>query len=278
MTLASPQSRRGAAAPSLIGSAWRHRHLISLLASREVQARYRGSLFGMLWAIGVPLLTAFVFTFVFSEVLNQRWQGAGAERVDFPLMLFCSIVLFTFFAEVFGRAPGLMLENVSYVKRIRFPLETLVWSSTLSALFNLAVGLVAFFVFYVLREGVPPITALALPLILAPYALMMLGLGFWFSATGTYLRDLRIIAGPATTMVMFLGPVFYMLDSVPAPARHLMMLNPITIPIDEAKNALFYGVWPDPVILGGYCAVAIFVAGIGHAWFQHVRDGFADVL
>jgi lipopolysaccharide transport system permease protein len=261
-----------------LGSAWRHRHLISLLASREVQARYRGSMFGMLWAIGVPLLTAFVFTFVFSEVLNQRWAGEGAERVDFPLMLFCSIVLFTFFAEVFGRAPGLMIENVSYVKRIRFPLETLVWSSTLSALFNLAVGLVAFFAFYALREGMPPITALALPLILAPFALMMLGLGFWLSAIGTYLRDLRIIAAPATTMVMFLGPVFYMLDSVPAPARHLMMLNPITIPIDQAKNALFYGVWPDPIVLGGYAAVAIVIALLGHASFQHVRDGFADVL
>jgi lipopolysaccharide transport system permease protein len=278
MTAASPHARRNASGPSLLGSALQRRHLILLLASREVQARYRGSMFGMLWAIGVPLLTAFVFTFVFSEVLNQRYAGAGADRVDFPLALFCSIVLFTFFAEVFGRAPGLMIENVSYVKRIRFPLEALVWSSTLSALFNLIVGLFAFFVFYLLREGAPPMAAWALPLILLPYALMTIGIGFWFAATGTYVRDLRLIVGPAATMVMFLGPVFYMLDAAPIPARYFMMLNPITVPIDQAKQALFYGAWPDPALLGGYAAAAALVAWLGHAWFQHVRDGFADVV
>jgi lipopolysaccharide transport system permease protein len=263
---------------SLIGSALRNRHLIVLLASREIQARYRGAVFGMLWAIGVPLMTAFAFTFVFSEVLNQRWSIQGTERIDYPLMLFCSIVLFTFFAEVFGRAPGLMLENVSYVKRIRFPLQTLVWSSALNALFNLGVGLCAFLMFYIVREGLPPLSALALPLIIAPYAIMALGVAFWLSATGPYLRDLRLIVGPATTMIMFLGPVFYTLADVPIPARYAMMLNPISVPLEQAKAALFLGQWPDLSILAAYTAAAALIVWLGHLWFCQVRDGFADVL
>lgn len=264
--------------PSLLGAAWKHRHLISLLSSREIQARYRGSIFGMLWAIGVPLLTVFAFTFVFSDVLNRRWSEEGGLRIDFPLMLFGNILLFTFFAEVFGRAPGLMIENTSYVKRIRFPLEALVWSSTWTALFNLVIGLLAFFAFYWLREGAPPITALAAPLVLAPYVIMIVGIGFWLSATGVYLRDLRLVVAPASTLLMFLSPVFYSLSNVPEKVRHFILLNPISVPVQQFSDALFRNLWPDPLMLTVYTFAAIVVAVSGHAWFQHTRDGFADVI
>jgi len=262
-----------------LGSAWRHRHLIRLLAAREIEARYRGAFFGMVWAVLVPLITAFAFTFVFSDILSLRAATSASGRpIDYPLTLFAGIVLFTFFAEIFGRAPGLLTENVAYVKRIRFPLDALVWSSTGAALFNLLVGLGAVLALYAFRIGAPPWSLLALPLIIAPYALMAVGFNFLLAATGVYVRDLRLLAGPLTTLLMFLAPVFYNLENAPAPYRAWLLLNPVTVPIRDAKAALFDAAWPEPAPLLIYSACALAVALLGRLWFAFTRDGFADVV
>jgi lipopolysaccharide transport system permease protein len=43
-------------------SAWQNRAFIIRLARREIEARYRGSVLGIVWAFFVPLLLVGVYT------------------------------------------------------------------------------------------------------------------------------------------------------------------------------------------------------------------------
>lgn len=107
--------------------AWRNRALVTRLARREIESRYRGSLLGLTWSVATPLLMLAVYTFVFSVVFKARW-GTGSERKgEFALILFSGLITFGLFSECTNRAPGMILESISYVKKVVFPLETLAW-------------------------------------------------------------------------------------------------------------------------------------------------------
>jgi lipopolysaccharide transport system permease protein len=78
--------------------------------------------------------------------------------------------------------------------------------------------------------------------------------------------------------LMFLSPVFYPASAIPEAYRALLLLNPITLVVEQTRNALIFGRWPDFGALAVYAMVAVMVAWAGYWWFQKSRKGFADVL
>ncbi|MEI6610471.1 MAG: ABC transporter permease, partial [Deltaproteobacteria bacterium] len=112
----------------MIASFWRNRSLIFSLAKREVVGRYRGSVMGISWSFFNPLLMLAIYTFVFSVAFKARWGIAPQEsKIDFAIMLFIGMIIHGLFAESINRAPGLILSNVNFVKKVIFPLEILPW-------------------------------------------------------------------------------------------------------------------------------------------------------
>ena len=47
------------------------------------------------------------------------------SRTDFAIILFAGMIVFNLFAETVNRAPGLIISNANYVKKVVFPLEIL---------------------------------------------------------------------------------------------------------------------------------------------------------
>ncbi len=259
-------------------SLWRNRELIKASAKREVLGRYRGSFLGMLWSFFNPLFMLAVYTFVFSVVFKARWNQASDSKTEFALVLFAGLMMFTLFAECINRAPSLIISNVNYVKKVVFPLEILPAVSLVSALFHMLISLGVWFLAYLLFFGMPKPTALLLPLILAPFALFIMGLSWLLASLGVYLRDVSQIIGVITTILLFLSPIFYPVSALPEDYRSLLYLNPLTQVVEMTRDMLYWGKVPDLAVLLVYWLVAALVAWLGFAWFQKTRKGFADVL
>lgn len=268
----------GAGPFALFQTAWHHRSLILRLARREIDARYRGSVLGIVWAVLNPILMLAVYTFVFSVVFQARWGATGGSNTEFALLLFSGLILFNVLGECLSRAPGLLLENVSYIKKVVFPLEILPLVSLAVALFNAGIGFVILVVFHLMVAGLPPPTALLLPLVLAPLCLTTLGLSWFFAAAGVFLRDLRQVVGVAVTVLMFLSPIFYPMTAIPERFRAILHLNPMTAILEQSKDLLFWGRVPSPVDWGLATLGAWAVAWLGYLWFMKTRRGFADVV
>lgn len=271
--------RNFAATPKeMFASLWRNRDLIWASAKREVLGRYRGSVMGLLWSFFNPLFMLIVYTFVFSVVFNARWHAGSESKTDFALILFAGLMVFNLFSECINRAPGLILSNVNYVKKVVFPLEILPFVTLLSALFHSAISLGVWVLAYILLVGVPHATVLYLPLIILPFMLLTMGLSWALASLGVYLRDIAQVIGIFTTALMFLSPIFYPVTALPEAYRHILYLNPLTFVIEEVRTVLFYGQMPDFLPLGLFWLAATLVAWLGFAWFQKTRKGFADVL
>src|ERR1700690_2191433 len=106
---------------------WHNRQLITQMTKREVVGRYRGSVLGLVWSFFNPILMMLVYTFVFSVVFKARWGNGGGEESKplFAVVLFVGMIVHGLFAEVLNRAPGLIIGNGSYVKKVVFPIEIL---------------------------------------------------------------------------------------------------------------------------------------------------------
>ena len=259
-------------------SLWSNRGLIKALVAREVVGRYRGSVLGVLWSLFHPLLMLAVYSFVFSVVFKARWQGGSDSKVEFALVLFAGLIVFNLFAECINRAPGLILGNVNYVKKVVFPLEVLPWVSMGAACFHALVSLGVWFVFRLVFLGPPPLTVLWLPVLALPILLVTIGLSWLLASVSVYLRDVGQITSVVTSVLMFLSPIFYPVSALPPRFQAVMHLNPLTPAIESVRDALMWGRSPDLVQLALYLVASAFIAWGGFAWFQKTRRGFADVV
>jgi homopolymeric O-antigen transport system permease protein len=264
-------------------------NLIVILVRREIAGRYRGSMLGLLWSMLTPLFMLAVYTFVFGVVLRARWAAEGAQSAagagtsepstaEFAIILFAGLIVFQLFAEVISRAPTLILSNTNYVKKVVFPLEILPAIALGSALFHAGVSFVVLLVFRLFVLGVIPITVLLLPLVLAPFCLVILGLSWFIAALGVYYRDINQFLGTLITALLFLSPIFFPLSALPEWLRPWVALNPLSVPVEATRAVLIFGTFPDFASLGAYSAFGIAIATLGYAWFQKTRKGFADVL
>jgi lipopolysaccharide transport system permease protein len=275
----NPHAPSSLSIPGLLRSLRQHRHLVASLVRREVVGRYRGSMLGLLWSFFNPLLMLAVYTFVFSIVFKARWHGSATEsRGEFALVLFAGLMMFNFFAECVNRAPTLILANVNYVKKVVFPLEVLPVVVLGSAGFHLAVSLLVWLGFYVILFGAPHWTLLQLPLAILPLVLLILGISWLLAALGVYLRDVAQVVGVATSVLLFLSPIFYPVSALPPALGAAVAWSPLTFAVEQSRQVMIWGTGLDWASWGGHVAVAALVAWLGYAGFQKARKGFADVL
>lgn len=253
--------------------------LLATFTLRDIEARYRGSLFGIVWSFLTPLLMIAVFTFVFAVVLRSRWgTDEAASTTQFALILFAGMTAFNLFSEVFSRAPTLIVSQPNFVKKVVFPLEILPVVALGAALFHAGISLIALLAFQmILGEGVH-LSSFAVPVLILPLALFTLGAAWFLAALGVYVRDISQIVGPLTTALMFLTPIFYPLSALPESMRTVVSYSPLAVSVEQVREAVIFGRLPEPSswLLG--LAASLAVAGLGYAFFQKTRKGFADVM
>ena len=275
----NPHAAQPTSLVSLAKSLWRNRQLILQMTRREVAGRYKGSALGLAWSFFNPVFMLAVYTFVFSVVFKARWGVGGEEsKTQFAVVLFVGMIVHGLLAEVLNRAPGLILGNVNYVKKVVFPLEILPVVSMGAALFHSFVSLGVLLIAFALFNGYLHWTAVLAPLVVLPLIILTLGLAWMLASLGVFLRDVGQTIGIITTVMLFLAPVFYPITAVPERFRPIIMANPLTFIIEQAREVLIWGHLPNWLGLGTYTLVAVAIAWAGYAWFQKTRKGFADVL
>jgi lipopolysaccharide transport system permease protein len=248
------------------------------LIARDISSRYKGSLLGVLWSVIIPLVMLAVYTFVFSVVFQARWGTEGGDRFGFALMLFAGLVVFNIFSDCISRAPSLIVSNVSYVKKVVFPLEVLPWVSLGSAIFNACVNVVVLLAFALVSGASIPSTILLLPVVLLPFLLLVVGISFFLSSFGVFVRDLQQIIGVVLTCCMFLSPIFYPLESLPQALRSIVVLSPISMAVTAARDVILQGTLPNGGLWIFSLGVGLLAAILGSAWFAKTRKAFADVM
>ena len=248
------------------------------MIKREVIGRYRGSFLGLIWSFVNPVLMLTVYTFVFGFVFKARWGQGEIDKFEFAMVLFAGLIVYNLFAECISRAPGLILSNVNYVKKVIFPLEILPWVALGSALFHTAINVAVLLIFLLFIGHDFFWTMLWLPIVIAPFLLLIMGLSWILASLGVFIRDVGQLIGMVLTVLMFMSPIFYPLSALPDTIKLYLFLNPLTFMVDQVRDILLWGKQPNWPYWAIYSLVSIVFAWLGLFWFEKTRKGFADVL
>ena len=251
--------------------------LIWSLARRELAARYKGSVLGIIWALVTPVVMIAIFTFIFAGVFGARF-GVNGSAWDYALYLFCGLLPWTAFQESLQLSSNTIVSHSNLVKRVVFPLEALPIAQTLAALANQLFGTLALILaIIIIRHEIHP-TLLLLPVLLLPQLLATLGAAWFVSSLGVFLRD--IVQGIALLLMawMYLTPIIYPESIVPERFRSWINLNPFTPLVRSYRRILLEGLMPDWMGLLYFTTFALLVFIFGYWWFAKTRKSFADVI
>jgi lipopolysaccharide transport system permease protein len=268
----------------------RDRSLIWQFARREMTARHRGSMLGMLWLLLQPLVQLGVYTFVFALIWEVRWPGQQpsapttggvSDGMTFAVTLFCGLVVFDILAASVNGAVSLVTSNPNYVKKVVFPLEVLPAARVTATTVLSGGGLLVLMGANLALRGEFSTTAWLFPLVLVPLVMMTAGLTLLVSSLGVFLQDLSVIVSMAVQVLFYLTPILYpseKLEQLPEWLSGPLAYNPLTPIFEGARSTLVFGSHPDYAglgmssVAGGVCLLA------GYAVFTKAKRGFADVL
>ena len=253
----------------------RYRGLIQTLVTRELKARYRGSVLGFFWSFINPLLLLTVYTIVFTVVLPGF---RGVEVEPYALFLFCGLLPWTWFSSALLESANSLIAGGNLIKKVLFPAEVLPIVAVLSNMFHFFFALPILALFLVFYARPTQLIELAwFPVVVFVQLILTLGLGLVLSAMTVHFRDLRDLLGNLLTLWFFSTPIIYPMSMVPAEGKFIMDLNPFAHLAISYQEVLFYdgpfGHWRWLLALAG-ASVVVFLAGF--ALFDRLRDSFAE--
>lgn len=261
-----------------VRSIWTNRKLIASMVRRDILSRSRGSFGGALWTFLNPLLLMATYFFVFGVVLQTKFAG-DTSRTGYVLYFLAGMLPWLPFSEAVGRSPYVIVDHRTFVKKLVFPLETLPANLVLAGMVTEVFALAIFFASLLAIRGSVPGSIVWLPALLLPQVLLAVGLCWFLSALGVFVRDLGQIIGFLLTVWFFVTPICYPeSQQLPAWVAHILAFNPILVLVRGYRAILLEGHAPSASPLLALWIGSAVVALLGHAWFHALRRSFADVI
>jgi len=264
-----------------------YRYLLRNLVVRDLKARYKNSVLGILWSILNPLFLMGVFTILFGVLANGQIR-------QYPIFVLVGLIPWNFFSGALVSGTVSVTGNSPLVKKVYFPRELLPTSALLSNLVNFFFAFLVLVVFlYIFGIGLT-VHALWVPALLLTQLIFTLGLCLLLGSLTVFYRDVLMILEVVMLAWFFLTPVFYSLEMFGesatilgitfVPAQVMRWLNPMASIIDGYRTVLWgtYGsagpVGMNPAYLLRTFVTAVIVLIAGYALFVRLNPLFGEKL
>ncbi|MDO4791931.1 MAG: ABC transporter permease [Buchananella hordeovulneris] len=265
--------------------------LTSLIVHKELRARYRGSVLGMLWSYAKPVTQFMVFYFAIGVFMRMN-----RAIPDYVIYMFSGVILINYFSEVLGNATRSVVGNGALVKKIYLPRELFPVSALWVALAHFlpqVVVLVAGALFFGWAPSLLQLAAILVAFLIV--SCFALGLGLFAGALNVFYRDAENFVDLALMLVTWISPVLYTWQMVYEVAAskgmwlwQLYQFNPLSV----AVELFHYGFWqsertvevlpalPPNMMTHVWVAVAVALVSLvaGELYFRRADSRFAQEL
>ncbi len=248
-------------------SAKDYRFLLGQLVSRDFKTRYKRSVLGVLWSMLNPLLTMGVQYLIFANLF--RWN------VDnYAVYLLIGTVTFNFFSEASQGALSSVTGSASLITKVYIPTYVFPVSKVLSACINWCFSSLALYCI-LLIQGVPlNFYHLVLPVAYLSLILFSCGMGMLLAALMVYFRDIQFLYGVLITLWMYMTPLFYPVDIIPAEWFDLYTKNPMYQYVTFFRTVMLDAVMPSAEQFGYCIGYAMAAMAIGFLVFRKLKRNF----
>jgi len=265
---------------------WDYRELLGLLVRREIKAKYKNSILGVIWSLIRPLVQLGIFYVIMGMLMNMR-----AAIPHFAIYAFAGITVWSLVQEIINSGTNSILANSGIVKKTQLPRELFPLASTGSALFNFFFMLVILIVAVLATSGlVPSINFLHFPLALAVILVWGMALAFLLSSLNVYFRDIQYLTEVILMIGFYASPIIYpwslVQNNLPHVVVELYLANPMTLAVMGTQRVLWN---PGPGVAYAYppflayrllaaLVVGLVVLVLCHRVFSRLQRDFAQEM
>ncbi len=267
---------------------YHHKFLLRNLVVRDLKARYKNSILGVLWSLLNPLLMMLVYTTLFTILIPND------DIPNYPIFILVALIPWQFLSSTLTQGTASVTGNAPIVKKIYFPRILLPGAVLLSNFINFLLACIILVVLlYAFGIGLT-VHVIWFPAILFTQIVFMYGLIFIFSSLHTFYRDTLMVLEVGVLAWFFLTPIFYPFERLSEfaqmagitfnPARLMRWLNPMASIVDGYRTILWGNVpnkgpsAMDPLALLRTFVTAVIVFLIGYYVFQKTEHLFGERL
>lgn len=257
----------------LLNNLRRSWHVLWALTVIECRRKYAGSFLGLFW---YPLYSALLlacYCFVYLVVFRVRYRDLSTYQ--FVLFVFAALVPYIGFSEAVSAGISSVKANLSLLRNAVFPIEFVPVKQVLAALTGLLSSLVLLelMILPTLRVGWH---SLYVPIPLASLLVFCIAVVWVLAAVAVIVPDVTYVVNILLLLLMFVSPVGFSVDMVPAQTRFLVYLNPMTYLIEQFRFALLgvrtLPMWIDPV----FFVMSMTAATVSATFFRRMSPIFSD--
>ena len=260
--------------------AMRNKNIIASLARNDFRTKYAGSVFGIFWAFVQPMITVFLYWFVF----EVGFRASSDKLVPFVLWLIAGLVPWFFFTDSMTGGTQALLEYDYLVKKVVFNINILPLVKIISSVF-VHLFFICFSVLLFSLYGVFP-GIFILQIFYYSFCTFFLALGMVYmtSAVAVFFRDIAQVVNILLQIGTWLTPIMWDFNdignSLPGWLQALFKLNPMFYIVQGYRDSLVYHIWFwQRSGLGVYFWVfVVLMLRCGNSVFHRLKDSFADVL
>lgn len=256
---------------------WVNKSMLFKLSKNDIKSRYAGSFFGVVWAFIQPLVTIFVFWFVF----QVGFRNPPVDNVEFILWLITGYLPWTYFSDGLMSSSGCLYEYGYLVKKVKFRTSLLPLVKILSALF-IHIFFIFFIWFMFLIYG-HPFKLIWFQSIYFSFCLtiLLIGMSWIMSSVSVFFKDFSQIVNIILQIGFWLTPVFWDAEKMATPfVNKILKINPMYYIIQGYRDTFIneYAIWHRQYIGLYFWAVTLVMFVFGAIIYRKLRPHFADVL
>lgn len=209
--------------------------LVYVLVKKDLQVRYKSSLFGYFWALLNPVAFAAVYYIAFKLILNTKTP-------DYSIYLLAGIFPWSWLATSLNNSAATLRNNSTLVKKVNIKKFALPLASVCSESVHFICTMPVIIMLIILVSGKFYISWIyQIPLMLIAQFLLIYPLAVLLSLANAYVRDVEYVTGLFLSLLFFLTPIVYTPDQIPIKYASIFQINPFYTLIANWKNVYLSG-------------------------------------
>lgn len=251
------------------------RGLLWSLSKNDFRSKFAGSFFGAVWQFVIPIVSMFVFWFVFTT-----FKSMPVDDIPFMAWFVPAYVPWMFFTDCLNGSVNSLYDYSYLVKKIKFRTSMLPMVKVVSSLMINLFFIVFAFVIMLCYQVHLTVYAFQIIYYMIGMIIFCTGLSWLLSSITVLFRDMGAFVNVITQIGFWLTPIFWVAGNMPPWIQTIVKFNPMYYITQGFRNSLIYGVgfWQTPgQTLYFWIITAIVFVG-GAVVFRKLRPHFADVL
>jgi lipopolysaccharide transport system permease protein len=260
---------------------YRYRDLILLFVKRDFITVYKQTILGPLWFILNPLFTTIIYSFVFGNLAAIPTDG-----IPQTMFYYSGTMLWNYFTACLNSGADVFSGNAGLFSKVYFPRLTVPISKVFSNLISFGIQfatLIVFYAYFVATGSAvrPTWWIIAFPLVIVQLAALGMGFGMIISSLTTKYRDLKQLISFGISLWMYATPIVYPMSELTTRYPEytwLMMLNPVSVPVELFRAILFNRRFPSLEMLIASIVLTVIIVFAGLLLFNRNERTFVDVV